>query len=223
VSESQIPAGEADQPLIRHIVLLGDSLLRARADIAQEPGKLEGTILPQTRNQWRLTLVTSADVEREGGAPMLPADASHIVIFVEGNDAIEKSGLLLTQPKSYREALQRLALAADEFERNVQQLIRVALASRLPTVVCTMLPPRYRDPGEQQAAYTALAVFNDRISRRAIEAQLSIIDLRLVCNEAEDYANPRMLSPAGMRKVANVVRYALFEISAGVRRSEVFF
>ena len=37
---------------------------------------------------------------------------------------------------------------------------------------------------------TALMVFNDVILRVGIESGLTIIDLRLVCSSADDYANP---------------------------------
>jgi hypothetical protein len=61
------------------------------------------------------------------------------------------------------------------------------------------------------------------VTKRAAEARVSLIDLRLICNEPGDYDKPTQLSRSGLNKIANVVRYAMFELDAGARRSEVFF
>jgi hypothetical protein len=49
------------------------------------------------------------------------------------------------------------------------------------------------------------------------------VDLRLVCDEDGDYASETLLSRAGVRKVANVARSALYEISREPGRTRVYF
>jgi hypothetical protein len=145
------------------------------------------------------------------------------MIFIEGNHAIEQSGLLDSQPHTSGQNLEQFSLAADEFERTLARLIHAAQAARLVIMVCTMFQPNHKDPVRQRTACAALAVFNDRVTKRAAEARVSLVDLRLICNEPGDYDKPTLLSRGGLNKIANVVRYAMFELDAGARRSEVFF
>jgi len=207
----------------RHVVLLGDALLEAYRSIDKTPGKFEDALLPGTRDQWKISVVSSAEVERAGPALILPGDATHAIIFIEGIHAIEQSGLLQSRPDTYGQKLEQLSLAADEFERTLALLIHAAQAARLVILVCTMFAPNYRDPVRQRTACAALAVFNDRVTKRAAQARVSLIDLRLICNEPEDYDKPTQLSQSGLQKAANVIRFAMFELDAGARRCEVFF
>lgn len=222
-SQKRSEAGAQEPALFRHVVMLGDVLLEAYSEIDKTPGNFESDVLPRTRHRWKLTVVSAAEVERAGLGLALPKDATHAMIFVEGNHAIEQSGLLDGRPGGDGRTLQRLSLAADEFERNLERLIHVAQAARLVNLVCTMFPPNYNDPARQRAACAALAVFNDRVTKRAAAARAALIDLRLTCNEPADYDKPTLLSRSGVQKVANVVRFAMYELDAGARRSEVFF
>lgn len=208
---------------IRHVVLLGDALLDAYSSIDKTPGKFEDALLPGTRDQWKISVVSAAEVERAGPALVLPEDATHAIIFIEGNHAIQESGLLHGRPDAYGQTLEQLSLAADEFERTLERLIHVAQAARLVIMVCSMFQPNYKNPVRQRTACAALAVFNDRVTKRAAEARLALIDLRLICNEPDDYDKPTQLSKSGLQKAANVIRYAMFELDTGARRGEVFF
>jgi hypothetical protein len=208
---------------LRHVVLLGDALLDAYSSIDKTPGKFEDALLPGTRDQWKISVVSAAEVERAGPTLVLPRDATHAIIFIEGNHAIEQSGLLDSRPDTYGQKLEQLSLAADEFEHTLARLIHAAQAARLVIMVATMFTPNYKDPVRQRTACAALAVFNDRVTKRAAEARVSLIDLRLICNEPEDYDKPTQLSKSGLQKAANVIRFAMFELDAGARRSEVFF
>ena len=207
----------------RHVVLLGDALLEAYSSIDKTPGKFEDDLLPGTRDQWKISVVSATEVERAGTSLVLPKDATHAIVFIEGNHAIEQSGLLHSTSDSCAQTLEQLSLAADEFERTLGRLIHVAQAARLVIMVCTMPTPNYKDPLRQRTACAALAVFNDRVTKRAAAARVAVIDLRLICNEAEDFDRPTRLSKGGLQKAANVIRYAMFELDAGARRGEVFF
>jgi len=224
-SSSQKPsaASARRRGLLRHVVLLGDALLDAYSSIDKTPGEFEEALLPGTRTQWKISVVSAAEIERAGLSLVLPEDATHAIIFIEGNHAIEQSGLLHSRPDAYGQKLDQLALAADEFERTLARLIHVAQAAHLVIMVCTMFQPNYKDPLRQRTACAALAVFNDRVTKRAAEARVALIDLRLICNEPEDYDKPTLLSKSGLQKAANVIRFAMFELDAGTRRCEVFF
>ncbi|MBK5105270.1 MAG: hypothetical protein JJE42_13560 [Burkholderiales bacterium] len=216
------PFAASSRHRLRHVVLLGDALLDAYGSIDKTPGEFEDALLPGTRDQWKISVVSAAEIERAGPALVLPGDATHAIIFIEGNHAIEQSGLLHGRHGAQEETLERLSLAADEFERNLERLIHAAKSARLVIMVCTMFQPDYKDPARQRAACAALAVFNDRVTKRAAAASVSLIDLRLICDEPGDYDKPTQLSKGGLQKAANIIRYAMFELDAGSRRCEVF-
>jgi len=216
--DSVMEAGSAPD-VIRHLVLLGDAL--QNIDMGAEPA--EAVLVPRPRNPWKLTVLEAPHVLERGWAREIPIDATHIGICVDGGWAIETSGLLRGSAQSVSGALDTLAAAADQFEEVFEKLVKSALQAGLPTVVCTLVPSRHEEPSRQRATGAALAIFNDRVLRQAVAARLSVIDLRFVCDEESDYASETLLSRAGVRKVANVGRAALYEISREQGRTRVYF
>jgi hypothetical protein len=211
-----------DEHSIRHVVLIGDGLGDLARLQQKAPGALEGKLMPGRRDSWKLSVLVADQLVRSSPLVNFPADATHIVISIEGNRAIHESGLLDGKPASMQEGLARLSYAADQFEDKVEVLIHAAQATRLPTVICSMWPPRYPEPTHQRAAVAALGIFNSRILRRAVEARISLVDLRPVCSDREDYADHIMLSRAGLQKAANLIGRALFEASRRGPGTEVF-
>jgi hypothetical protein len=189
--------GGVSPDVIRHLVLLGDAL--ENIDMGSEP--VEAVLVPRA----------------------IPLDATHIGICIDGGWAIEASGLLRGSAQSVSGALETLTAAADQFEEVFARLIESAREAGLPTIVCTLVPARHEAPAKRRVAATALAIFNDRIIRQAVAAKLSIVDLRFVCDEDGDYASETLLSRAGVRKVANVARSALYEVSREPGRTRVYF
>lgn len=211
---------ESSSPdVIRHLVLMGDAL----QNINLGQGEVESALVPRPRNPWKLTILQPEQVLRPGPVRAFPQGATHVVICVEGGWAIETSGLLRGEARLVRDALDTLATAADEFENVFAGLIAAAQETGLPAVVCTLVPARYTEPAEQRSAATALAIFNDRVVRCAFAARLPIVDLRMVCDEDRDFATQTLLSSAGVRKAANVIRSALYEISRETARTRVYF
>jgi hypothetical protein len=219
VQPDSVEEGGGAPDVIRHLVLLGDAL--QNIDMGVEPA--EAVLVPRPRNPWKLTVLEAPQVLERGWARAIPLDATHIGICLDGGWAIEASGLLRGEAKSIRSALKALAAAADQFEEIFAKLIASALEAGLPTVVCTLVPSRHQEASRQHVAATALAIFNDRILRQAFWAKLSIVELRLICDEDGDYASETLLSRAGVRKVANVGRAALYEVSREPGRTRVYF
>ena len=120
---------------IRHIVLFGDAMGDLqRVQQERGPGGLEGRLMPNDPQPWKLTLLSADRVVRRSITTEIPPDATHIVISIEGNRAIQSSGLLASAPVSYEEGLSRLSYAADEFEREVRALIAAARTVALPAM-----------------------------------------------------------------------------------------
>lgn len=212
----------ADGTAISHIVLLGDALGDLPRIRDRGPGHLENRLLPDWDAPWRLSLVRADDVVNRSPLGKIPADASHLVITLEGNRAISSSGLLEGRPDSYEQALARLSFAADQFEQVVHGLVRTAQQTGLPAAMCTMFPPCHRDPVKQRATSTALSIFNDRIVRQAVDANLPVVDMRSAGTEEGDYTPSGLLSRAGLTKAATLIWQALHESRQDGARTEIF-
>jgi len=210
---------------VGHAVLLGDSIF----DNAAYVGAGEPDVVRQTQEQlprgWQATLF-AVDGSVIGNVPAqlrrLPADASHLVLSVGGNDALRHARLLEDPARSMAEALDMLARTGDDFERAYQLMLEETLARHLPTAVCTIYNPRFTDALMQKLAVTALCIFNDAIIRAAFTRGLPLLDLRLICDDERDYANPIEPSARGGAKIAAAIKRVVTEHDFSRGRTEVF-
>ena len=92
----------------------------------------------------------------------------------------------------------------------------------MPTTVCTIYNGNLSGQ-EGAAARVALMAFNDVILRVAFESKLQVIDLRLVCTEPADYANPIEPSSRGGEKIARAIMRSLGLAAAASDPSRVYF
>jgi hypothetical protein len=190
-----------------HLVLVGDSILdngtytRGGPDVISQVRAL----LP---SGWKATLLavdgSTAD-QVASQLSRLPRDATHLVLSVGGNNALMHLGILESPASSMAKSIERLAAVASDFEGRYRAAIGACLDTRLPIAVCTIYNGCFEDQSFQRIASTTLTVFNDAIIRVAVEHCLSVIDLRSVCNKAEDYANPIEPSSVGGAKIARVI------------------
>lgn len=219
----QIPA-RCILTAVSHVVLLGDSIFDNAAYVRGGPPVIE-QLRSRLPRGWRATLLavdgsTTHDVHVQ--LDKLPPDASHLVVSAGGNNALGHVGILGEGARSAAEVLGRLADVSERFQRLYREMLRAVLAGNLPTAVCTVYYPRFPDPALRRIAKAALAVFNDVIIREAFEAGVPLIDLRLVCSEAGDYANEIEPSAAGGEKIAGAILELLEGHDFGRKRTEVF-
>ena len=192
---------------MNHIVLLGDSVFDNAAYVAGGPDvvrQLRG-ILP---SGWRASLnaldgAVIADIA--GQLRNLPADASHLVISAGGNDALGEAHLLDQGVRSMAEALELLSSVRERFRAVYAAMLDEVMKRRLPTAVCTIYEPRFPEPPQRRLAATALTALNDAITREAFARGLDCIDLRVLCNQEADFANPIEPSVHGGAKIARAI------------------
>jgi hypothetical protein len=134
----------------------------------------------------------------------LPDAASHIVISAGGNDALGHSSILNESARSVAEAVGRLAEAQARFARDYEAMVDAVLALGLPAAVCTIYDANFPEP-QRQLVVSALALFNDVITRAAFARGLDLIDLRLICDHPADYANPIEPSARGGEKITQAI------------------
>ena len=189
---------------MNHIVLLGDSIFDNAAYVNGGSDIIEHlrAILP---HDWQATLLAvdgsvTTDVIRQ--IPKIPASATHLIVSVGGNDGLSRADILQRKARSVGDAVDQLAALRAEFHQNYRRMLTALLALKLPLALCTVYDPRFPDPLTQRLTTTALNIFNDCILREAITHGLPVLDLRLICTEAEDYANEIEPGVPGGRKIA---------------------
>ncbi len=208
---------------MNHVVLLGDSIFDNAAYVGGAPD-----VVRQVRQRLphgsKATLGavdggTTGDVREQ--LRHLPADATHLVVSAGGNDALGYIDFLGAPASSTAEALLGLADIAAEFERRYRDMLTEVLAYELPAAICTIYYPRFPDPDLQKIALTGLTVFNDCIIRAAFTHGIPLLDLRFICTEEGDYADPIEPSAQGGEKIARAI-VAMLEHGFTSGRTEVF-
>ena len=190
-----------------HVVLVGDSILDNAAYTQGGPDVVSQVrqLLPAG---WEASLLavdgsTTDDVAVQ--IRRVPKAATHLVLSVGGNDALMHLGILEAPASSMAKCLEALADISSDFERRYRAAIAACLQTALPLAVCTVYNGCFDDRSFQRIASTTLTVFNDAIIRVAVGHSLPVIDLRAVCVNAEDYANPIEPSSVGGEKIARVI------------------
>jgi hypothetical protein len=195
-----------------HLVLLGDSIfdngvyMNGGPDVVSQVREL----LP---SGWGASLLAVDGATTDNIADQvehLPEEATHLVLSVGGNNALTEASRLgisfFADPgTSSAVALGSLADISDDFEQRYRSVVDACLRPGLPLALCTIYNGCFPDKTYPRMASVALAVFNDVILRVAIEHGLPVIDLRMVCVDAKDYANPIEPSSVGGEKIARVI------------------
>lgn len=189
-----------------HVVLLGDSVLDNGAYVPGEPDvvhQLRGELGPAGA---ATLLAVDGDVV-DGVARQLrglPAAATHVVVSAGGNDALGSAHLLWSGVRTVADAFELLAGPQAALAGRYDAMLDAVLATGLPAAVCTIYDTRLTEPSHR-VVRGALALFNDVITRAASARGVAVLDLRVVCDEDADFANPIEPSAHGGRKIARTV------------------
>lgn len=195
-----------------HVVLLGDSIFDNWPYVAEDQAVIDHLrgLLPEG---WSATLAAvdgdkSADVVLK--LEKIPADATHLIVSVGGNDALGYSGQILQgQAGSFADHMVELFEIRERFESDYIEMLDGVLAFNRPVAVCTIYDAV---PGLRPALDAGLSLFNDIIVKTATRKRLDLIDLRHVCPEPGDYSAKSPIEPSeqGGRKIARaILRYLL--------------
>jgi hypothetical protein len=193
---------------MNHVDLLGDSIFDNGAYVEQGQPDVIRQVRAKLPQDWRASLCA------KDGATLavtrqqlrnLPVDASDLVISAGGNDALGASDILFESVRTVAEAMVKLSAIREQFSAEYAAMLDIAMKRELPTTVCTIYRGQADDELQQRVNETALSIFNDVITREAFERRLPVIDLRLICNEPDDYANPIGPSSKGGEKIAAAI------------------
>ena len=206
-----------------HIILCGDSIFDNRPYVQPDEPDVTtqiNALLPEGSKATRLAVDgdVTEDVYRQ--LQSLPNDATHLFISVGGNDALSGINVFSEPVANVGEALVYVNTLRNQFETRYKKMLQHALSQQLPLTICSVYYPRFhsqnlervfpdgnRENGEtlQQMAMAALANFNDAIFRQAFQLKVPLIDLRVLCDDDEDFANPIEPSAVGGQKIARAI------------------
>jgi len=150
----------------------------------------------------------------------VPVAATHLFLSLGGNDALMNADLLNLPVRSTAEALDLFRDRAATFAISYGHALEGLLELGRPVTVCTIYNGNLASD-EAARAPTALALFNDVILRTALQFGVSAIDLRAVCDQPSDYANPIEPSGSGGLKIARAIVRSLDALDRGPGRSVV--
>ncbi|MBF0236685.1 MAG: SGNH/GDSL hydrolase family protein [SAR324 cluster bacterium] len=207
-----------------HIVLLGDSIFDNREYVEPDPCVIDqlGNKLPSA---WKATL-RAIDGDKIGNVESqlvaLPADSTFLILSVGGNDALGYLNLFGEKVRDVGEAILLLADVVQYFSEIYRGMLDNVLKKGLPIALCTIYLPRFPEKELQRVAVTALAVFNDVIIQEAFKHGLPLLDLRLICHDDADYANPIEPSAHGGDKITDYILKIVHEWQASERQTQVF-
>ena len=219
-----LPARAAQGPAMKYVVLLGDSIFDNKAYVGSGPD-----VIVQVREAlpsgWSATLAAidgamTADVKTQ--LKTVPEDATHLIVSVGGNDALQEKGLIEESARSVAEVLDKLAKLKAVFEKSYAAMLDSVVARNLPIAVCTIYDARYQDPAARKIAAAGLAIFNDTILREAFARGLPVIDLRLMFDDDADYANDIEPSVKGGAKIARAIASLVETHDFKRRRTEIY-
>jgi lysophospholipase L1-like esterase len=190
-----------------NVILLGDSIFDNQAYVSRGD-----EVIQKVRSE--LPAGFEATLNARDGAVIadlggqlahLPSDATHLVISVGGNDALESIDVLKEDAASVAAALAKIGRVRDRFATAYRMMLDDAQRLRLPTAVCTIYDAQFPDLAQRRLANLGLGVLNDVITRQAAARRLPILDLRVMFSDPEDYANPIEPSGQGGQKIARAI------------------
>ncbi len=206
-----------------HVVLLGDSIFDNAPYTDGGPDVISQlrALLPAGWGASLLAIDGATTDDVAGQVERLPGDATHLVLSVGGNNALLEASVLDMPASSMAQAVGLLADVAAAFETRYRAAVAACLRPGLPLSVCTIYNGCFPDAAYQRIVSVALMVFNDAILRVAIGHGLPVVDLRLVCTDALDYANPIEPSVAGGGKIARLIAGLMTGANADARATRV--
>jgi hypothetical protein len=207
-----------------HIVLAGDSIFDNAAYVKGGPDVITQLRdrLPQNARATLLAIDGNTTHGIEEQLTRLPEDATHIVVSIGGNNALMQSSELGKAAKNVGEAMFVMASIRQAFEQEYETMLESVLSHGLPAILCTIYNPRFDDPVFNQVASIGVVLFNDVILQAAFRAGIAVLDLRQICDDDDDFANPIEPSARGGAKIAAAIERAVSEHDFTLKQTRVF-
>jgi len=208
----------------QHIVLCGDSIIDNGSYVNQGELDVAGQVQEELPDSKVTLLAVDGNVTEsiEDQMNNLPKDATHIFISIGGNDGYDRMDIFDESANTIGDAMEPLYEMRNEFEIDYNKMLKNVLSYGVPTTLCSIYYPRFEKSDNdvirnylggknnqvpiKKMAMVGLSVYNDIITKEAFQAGLPLIDLRVLCNDDKDFANPIEPSVIGGKKIAIAIK-----------------
>jgi hypothetical protein len=209
---------------MNHLVLLGDSTFDNQAYVPQG-SDVTAQLRQALPGDWNISMLAqdgaiTEDVVQQVAS--LPRGATHLLVSVGGNDGLRDAAVLREPVSTVAEALAELERVLVRFEAQYRRMLDKVTAQNLSVTVCTIYAPPFQESALQLATRTGLPLLNDVIMREAFARALDVLDLRLLFDDPDDFANVIEPSVQGGAKMARAIAKMLTRIGHQRDRSEIF-
>lgn len=128
-----------------------------------------------------------------------------------GNDALQHIDILeAATATTAKDVLVRLCTIREEFRRTYASLLDRLATTWVSVMVPTVYNPCFdghgMDATYQQAAESAVSIFNDVIQQEAHRRSFNVLELRTLFTDHADYASPIEPSAVGGAKLATAMK-----------------
>ena len=190
----------------KHIALIGDSIFDNGGYVDEGDSVIEQLNRKLAENTKATLLAVDGDVTDDVYAQLenLPDDTTHAFISCGGNDALRIASVLNKPIESVGHAMDVFTEIKNQFEQRYSRMVRAACNKVQNVAICTV---HDSVPDYTERALTALSMFNEVILKEAFRVNAPVIDLRLVCNEVEDYSLVSPIEPSkfGAKKISDLI------------------
>jgi len=185
----------------QNIVLLGDSVFDNGSYVPDEL-PVADQLRERLPDGWRVSLLAIDGDVIEGIQSQLdelPDDATVLVVSVGGNDALRYAEVFEKETDSVGGGLLELYDIQNEFSAKYELMLSAVLERQLPTLACTIYDQvPFAEEVMRQLVQTSLPIFNDVILRAAAEGGISVLDLRAMCTDPEDFSGLSPIEPSAV-------------------------
>ena len=227
---------------MKHIVLLGDSIFDNSSYVNAGELDVPNQLRSLVGHDCKVTnLAVDGHVTRHIQTQLthLPSDTTHLFISVGGNDGLGHLSIFQHPIETVGEALQKMYKIGENFKNVYSPMLDDVLKHRLPTSVCNIYYPRFHTNSLdrvssylrmgvnveklQHMAMAAETIFNDIIMYEVFKRNLPLIDLRILCNDDQDFANPIEPSCVGGIKIAKTINKIANDYSFDFKTSSLVY
>ena len=226
---------------MKHIVLLGDSIFDNMSYVNSGELDVPNQLRSLVGHRSKVTNL-AVDGHKIGHIKnqlnSLPVDTTNIFVSIGGNDGLGHLSIFNSHVNTVGEALQQMYRIGNNFKKRYSEMVDLVLSYNLPTAFCSVYYPRF-DAGSlnrvqhymsaiqngseiQEMAMAAETIFNDIITYEIFKRKIPLIDLRVLCDNDEDFANHIEPSCIGGMKIAKILNFIADTYDTGRRNREVY-
>ena len=224
----------------QHIVLCGDSIFDNRSYVKHGEPDVARQVQQMLPNS-KITLLAVDGHQTKNVKEQLihmPNDVTHLFISVGGNDGLMRMNVFDQSANTVGDAMGPLYNMRNEFEIEYHKMLKQVLSYSVKTTLCSIYYPKFDGWGIdriseylgekdsqvsiQEMSMVGLALYNDIITKEAFHAGLPLIDLRILCNEDDDFSNPIEPSAIGGQKIASAITKIVSSFDFSTNVSNIF-